>query len=348
MNRSSSVSAIGRGVARGPTIRYPDGPMANVQLPVPGRPYVLIEPASERRITDLDSSPIVDLYKAHGAVLFRGFQAAVAEFGHFARSLCPTNVANQSAGRTTIDAQSNVRTVDPGVGAFALHSELSREPWTPDVALFACLSAPARGGATTICDGVELVRQMPEEIRRGLTGRRLLHLKPTWPELLQFWLGTPDPTDEMLANPPSWCPYGFRRLGGDVIRYFSRPALHRPMFSDQPAFANFLLFSRFTRHRGDYPLLDDETRVPEPWLQGIKATADRLTAEVAWRPGDVLMLDNTRFMHGRTAILEPRERLIASFFGYLSFAIPDAEEPPNALWRQANFRPPLAPHERGF
>jgi hypothetical protein len=60
------------------------------------------------------------------------------------------------------------------------------------------------------------------------------------------------------------------------------------------------------------------------------------------------MLDNTRFMHGRTAILDARERLIATFFGYLSFAIPDPEEPPNAPWRQSNFRPPLAPHERGF
>jgi hypothetical protein len=320
--------------------------MPNVQLPEDGRPYVLIEPANERRITDVDSSLIVDLYKAHGALLFRGFETEVLEFGKFTRSFCPTNVANQSVGRAPIDPEMNIRTVDPGVGAFALHAELSREPWAPDVAFFACLSAPTRGGATTICDGVELVRQMPEEVRRGLTGRRLLHLKPTWPELLEFWLGTPDPSDEELANPPASCPYQFRRLGSDVIRYFSRPALHRPMFIDQPAFANFLLFSRFTRQRGDYPLLDDQTPVPEPWLQAIKATADRLTAEVAWRAGDVLMLDNTRFMHGRTAILDARERLIASFFGYLSFAIPDAEEPPSAPWRQANFRPPLAPHER--
>ena len=72
-----------------------------------------------------------------------------------------------------------------------------------------------------------------------------------------------------------------------------------------------------------------------------------MSAEVAWRAGDVLMLDNTRFMHGRTAILDANERLIASFFGYLGFAIPDSEEPPNAPWRQENFRPPLAPHERG-
>jgi hypothetical protein len=118
------------------------------------------------------------------------------------------------------------------------------------------------------------------------------------------------------------------------------------MFSSQLAFANFLLFARFKQNRRDFPLLDDGEPVPEPWLQAIKATADRLTTPVVWQRGDLLMLDNTRFMHGRTAITDVRERLIATFFGYLDFAIPDPEEPPNALWRQGNFRPPLPPHFR--
>ena len=34
------------------------------------------------------------------------------------------------------------------------------------------------------------------------------------------------------------------------------------------------------------------------------------------------------------------ERLILTYFGYLSFAIPDPEEPPNAIWRRENFEPP--------
>jgi alpha-ketoglutarate-dependent taurine dioxygenase len=322
--------------------------MPNIQLPEPGRPYVLLESAGEQHIGDVDRSLIVELYKAHGALLFSGFDIDVRQLGEFTSGFCPTFVVNQSAGRTPIDTEHNIRSVDPGVGAFALHSELSREPWTPDVAFFACLSAPASGGATTICDGTELVRVMPEEVRKGLTDRRLLHLKPTWPELLEFWLGTANPSDEALANPPAWCPFQFRRMQGTIIRTFSRPALHRPMFTDAPAFANFLLFARFTRNRPDYPLLDDEQPVPEPWFEAINTAAKGITAEIAWQPSDLLMLDNTRFMHGRTAILDARERLIASVFGYLSFAIPGPEEPPNAPWRQPGFRPPLAPHERSF
>jgi hypothetical protein len=117
------------------------------------------------------------------------------------------------------------------------------------------------------------------------------------------------------------------------------------MFIDEPAFGNFLLFARFNNKRPDHPLLDDGRQVPEDWLQAIKATGDRLMVEVAWRPGDVLMLDNTRFMHGRTAIIDPGERLIATFFGYLIFAVPDPEEPPDPPWRRTEFHPPLPPGE---
>jgi len=317
--------------------------MPRIQLPEPGRPYVLVEPADEKDIVDIPRDEIVALYKEHGALLFSGFNADLDHFSRFARKYCATSVQNESPGRQPLDPEHNVHTVDAGSGAFNLHPELSREPWKPDVAFFGCLSAPTQGGATTICDGVELVRQMPEGVRRGLENRRLLYIKPTWPSLLEFWLGTPDPTDAQLAAAPPSCPYSFHRIEGDIIRVFTRPALHKPMFIDAPAFGNFLLFARFNHGRPNHPLLDDGELVPEPWLQAIKATGDRLTVPIQWRKGDVLMVDNTRFMHGRTAITDPGERVIATFFGYLDFALPNPEEPPNAPWRLADFFPPLRP-----
>ena len=251
--------------------------MAKIHLPEPGRPYVLIEAEGERGVLDVDPSQIVSLYKEHGALLLRGFGADVPQFRNFARQFCSTSVVNESPGRQPIDPGYNVHSVDAGTGPFNLHPELSREPWKPDAAFFACFSAPRSGGATTICDGVALVREMPEEVRRGLLGRRLLQVKPTWPGLLEFWLGTANPSDECLANPPAWCPYQFRRIEGVVVRYFSRPALHRPMFIDAPAFGNFLLFARFNHNRIGYPLLDDGQTVPDPWLEAIRATGERLT-----------------------------------------------------------------------
>lgn len=55
------------------------------------------------------------------------------------------------------------------------------------------------------------------------------------------------------------------------------------------------------------------------------------------------MLDNTRFMHGRRPILDTSKRLIATFFGYVRFAIPDPEEPVDVPWRRGDFTPPIPP-----
>jgi hypothetical protein len=319
--------------------------MATVHLPKPGQPHVLVEAAGERSILDLNVEAIIGLYKERGALLFRGFGADAAQFREFAWQFCATAVFNDSPGRQPIEPEYNIHTVDGGVREFSLHPELSREPWKPDLAMFACFSAPSRGGETVICDGVELARQLPEAVREGLAGRRLLHIKPTWPAMLDYWLGTPDPTDADLTKTPPDCPFTFHRVHGDIVRVFTRPALHRPMFIDAPAFGNFLLFARFNHGRPDYPVLDDGHPVPEPWLQAIKATGDRLKVPVVWQPGDVVMLDNTRFMHGRNAIIDPGERLIATFFGYVKFALPDADEPDDARWRKPGFRHPSPPRE---
>jgi hypothetical protein len=317
--------------------------MAHVALPGPGQPYVLVEAGSEGSILDLNVEAITALYKERGALLFRGFGADAGQFRDFAWRFCSTAVFNESPGRQPIEPEYNIHTVDGGVREFSLHPELSREPWKPDMAMFACLSAPSRGGETVICDGVELAAKMPEPVRLGLAGRRLLYIMPTWPSLLDYWLGTTEPTDADLAAARPDCPYAFHRVHGDVVRVFSRPALHRPMFADAAAFGNFLLFARFNNNRRDFPVLDDGHPVPEPWLQAIRATGEQIKVPVAWRPGDVLMLDNTRFLHGRNAIIDPGERLIATFFGYVKFAVPDAEEPKDAPWRRPGFHPPVPP-----
>lgn len=94
------------------------------------------------------------------------------------------------------------------------------------------------------------------------------------------------------------------------MRSFSRPALHHPMFAERLAFGNFLLFARFHQQRPDFPTLDDGSNVSDSWVEAIRAAASRLSAPIAWQRSDVLMLDNTRFMHGRNAITDPTERVI--------------------------------------
>jgi alpha-ketoglutarate-dependent taurine dioxygenase len=314
--------------------------MAEIVAPAAGRPYAIVTAAGETSPLDIDPDAIDRLYRQHGALLLRGFATDLESFRRFAERHCIAAAFNDSRGRATLDEANNIQSVNRGVAPFPLHPELSREPWRPDVCFFACLNPPSGDGATTVCDGVEIVRQLPPGTRSAFEGRRLLYAQPAIAEELDYWLGTASPNDAQLAAPPPSCPYFFWRAPGMIVRAFTRPALHKPMFTDGPAFGNFLLFARYCLGTSGFPLFEDGSPVPDSLLTTVKSVSDRLEASVAWRKGDLLMLDNSRFMHGRTAVRDAEERLIASYFGYLRFAIPDAEEPADARWRRGAFRPP--------
>lgn len=318
--------------------------MIRVEPPHPECPLALIEADAAEALGTLDPALVMARYRVHGALLLRGFDYDLDGFRAFCRRFCPTAAINESPGRANLGDAAEVQSVNLGEDAFPLHPELSREPWKPDTAFFACLSPPREGGETTLCDGVALAAALPAPVREGLAARRLVHMMPTWPELFAFWLGTPDPDAALLANPPPMCPYRFLTLAsGQVVRSFSRPALHRPMFSDGLAFGNFLLFARYHAGRRDFPLLDNLTTVPDAWTEAARDCGERLSYPHAWRQGDILMLDNTRFMHGRRPIRDARERSIVTYFGYLADAPHNPEEPEDPVWRQRDFTPPRNP-----
>ena len=309
--------------------------MAVIELPDKGqRDWVQITPGRQSAsLAALDSDEIRALYKAHGAILFRDFPLDVHAFSELVARFCTHAVANNSINRDTLDQNLHIQTVDKGRQAFPLHAELSRLPWKPDIAWFGCLNPPSSGGETTLCDGIQIVANLPPEIRREFEQRQLLYVAPAQTSILEFWFGTDRPDDEQLQSPPTDCPFQFVSQGENIYRLFSMPTFHQPMFDQRPAWGNFLFFSRYAKGRKNFPVFDNGEIVPDDLLDVVKGVADRLEQPVEWRTNDLLMLDNTRFMHGRREILPADQRVIMSYFGYLDFALPVPTEPQGAKWR---------------
>ncbi|WCM26155.1 TauD/TfdA family dioxygenase [Sphingomonas sp. QA11] len=314
--------------------------MADLIPPAAGIPYLTIRASGEKSPLEIPADTIIQAYKSYGALLLRGFTTDLGTFARFAEQFCSSSVFNESRSRQVLDDLRNIQSVDLGTAAFPLHPELSREPWKPDVCFFACLNPPRRLGATTVCDGSDLVDRLPPSLREEMAARRLRYTRHTTPNELLTWFGDAEPSDAQLADPPARCPFTFRRNGDQIQRSFSRPFLHKPMFTDRLAFGNFLLFARYGIDRWDFPLFDDGSLVPPAWTHVVRDVGDEITATVSWRRGDILMLDNTRFLHGRTTVVPRDGRLIASYFGYLSFARANEEDPPEASWRHGGFWPP--------
>ena len=51
-----------------------------------------------------------------------------------------------------------------------------------------------------------------------------------------------------------------------------------------------------------------------------------------------MMVDNTCFLHGRTRILDLKERRLLTYFGNPRFAYPNQGPVPNAPWRNPYWR----------
>jgi hypothetical protein len=239
-----------------------------------------------------------------------------------------------------IHADAKIQSVNHGIQPFSLHSELSRAPWRPDACMFYCIDPPVNGGETTVCDGVALANALPAELTAKLADRRFLFTARADAAAIEKWVLGIHPPPDLLRSPPADCPYEFEMCDGFLMMNFSRPILQKPMFTDSPAFANFLLFARDMRHDRRFPLLDDRTTIPDDWVDAIRHVSDRLTAEIRWQAGDLLVLDNSRFMHGRRQVAKDGVRVIASRFGYLRGAPTNPEEPADPVWRRADFIPP--------
>jgi alpha-ketoglutarate-dependent taurine dioxygenase len=307
------------------TTVQPDDERSYITLTADGRSDSLL---------DLDEAEVERLYKEHGAVLFRGFPFDVEIFWRFTGRFCSHFVFNEGAKRETIDKDNHVQSVNPGAKMLCLHPELAREPYKPDVCWFACVSPAQSGGETVICDGVQLAKKLPADVFEALNSRRLLYRRPATSEEISFWLKTDQPTDDDLSNPPVDCPYEFWRNDDKIGRRFSTPALHRPMFADDLAFGSFLLLARYNLNNKAFPLFEDGSVIPDDLVESIMDVAEDIKQPIKWQANDVLMLDNTRFMHGRNAIGDPENRNVISQFGYLKFAKPGPEEGPNARWRK--------------
>jgi len=127
----------------------------------------------------VDKSTVIELFKQHGAVLFRGFLLTPDSLDALTSEYCSGFVKNITRGRIAISGDGRTQSVNVTPKAFPLHPEMSQTPWRPDVAWFACAYPPEQGGETTLCDGIALADHLPDKTREHLKLRTFLYRRKT-------------------------------------------------------------------------------------------------------------------------------------------------------------------------
>lgn len=263
-------------------------------------------------LLSIDRAVIMDRFRADGVVLFRSFSINLDRFQAMVAAYSSDQITYPGSQRSTVSRNGKVQTVSAGAGSIPLHSELSHTPFRPDICWFHCVRAPTAGSQTTLCDGAGLVSAFSPDIRDRLAGRMLRYRRTRPISYIARLLGTTDTARFRKFITRSYGQY-YRIQGEQVRQDFRTPALSFPKYLAAPVFANNVLHN-FRRGRPlRYPTFGDGSTIPESLILQIRDIARRRTMEVTWRDGDLLMFDNTRFMHGRRAIVDQRRTIWTQF-----------------------------------
>jgi alpha-ketoglutarate-dependent taurine dioxygenase len=289
--------------------------MTTRQESIVGAREQVIESDGNDHLRDaLREARLEDRLARHGVILLRGFDHDLDGFSDLVQrgsSRVTLDPARQYTGRHS-------QLVDAGYDAVGLHLENGNAPFLPDVIWFYCEVAASSGSQTTICDGEQAIDHLSAATRTTFE-RQPVSFERTVPEArwrqyvckeLGLEGGPESAGPEHLQRIESMVPgLSFDLLDDGSLRYrFRTPAIHASRFSDAPAFANSLL-GPSNNYEAPVIRFADGTDIDEPLWREIAEATERATWDIDWRHGDVAIIDNTRYMHGRRPIVDHARRI---------------------------------------
>ncbi|GAA3378252.1 TauD/TfdA family dioxygenase [Streptomyces sannanensis] len=268
----------------------------------------------------------------HGAVLARGLGLRdAAETGAVFRRLANGLMTEKESFAPRQIYSDGVYSSSkwPQNQPMCMHHELSYTLEFPGLMMFACLGAPAEGGATAVADASTVLEALPTE----LTGRFER----------EGWLLTRSYNDEIGASLAEsfgtedrgaiehycranaiefeWQPDGglrTRQRRSAVVRH---PVTGRRCWFNQIAFLNewtiapevreFLLDSYGADGLPFNTCYGNGDAIGEDVVQLLNKVYEDNTAREPWQAGDLMLVDNVRTAHSREAFEGPREVLVA-------------------------------------
>lgn len=287
------------------------------RLPVPNHGFDLIEAIKPdaKLIHLLDTHSLYDDLAHSGALIFRGFADTLEDFSelvtrHSAR--VTFDPARKTATRTTAE-------INAGRYAMGLHRENGNLPFNPNLQWFFCLQPASLGSQTTMCDGSRVLFEMSSSTRRAFESRNIRYARRLpWTNVRRFLsveLGVPeDDIDDSHLQHVNDHVEGqtYRRLDDHLIASeFVTSAITTSVFSGRRAFCNSLLGPSINYEPPRITWEDGEEIEFRIWDE-VRDLTERYTYDIDWQAGDVVIIDNSRVMHGRRHLDDPSRRIFGA------------------------------------
>ena len=298
----------------------PERPDSLRTSPLPQGVGVVVTAGAAQSLDSLEPAEVLDLLHDNGVIIFRGFGADRRMFENFTRRFASEFVLPMmrvARPKVAGDADAKTAHVDVGFHAMGLHQELSFTPVRPEAIWLWCEKTSGTGGETTVADGVRIYERLPAALKKVFAERRL---KFTFGGTVQ---GVAElfnvPVEELHATLARHAPgLSYTQDGESLSFNYLTSAFQRTKFGGATTFANFLLFSQTAGACG-HPeakrvmgmlAFDDGQPIPAGLVDEVAAIAEPLIYPIRWQAGDLVMIDNTRMMHGRRGFEANSERTV--------------------------------------
>ncbi len=264
--------------------------------------------------------------KEHGAVLLRGFKPSTEEFKAFTDRLCHDFSDYKAGGmrigalnRQAVDNDKTLLTVTGHTQGFAmaLHGEMYYLPVRPHILWFYCQRPPTDGGGqTTLADGARLWEAFSPELKSFFEHNRLAYHRNLMDGDWQTTFLTEDfeearklaesQCDSVVAHPEehrletrSVFEATLTGTDGEKIFINNMATVWMAEWAFESGWIKENVGSIQTAVCPMVVRTEAGERISARVMEELSETAERLTVEVSWQEGDVVMVDNARVMHGR-------------------------------------------------
>jgi alpha-ketoglutarate-dependent taurine dioxygenase len=284
---------------------------------------VTVTPTHGEVLADLPLDELTASCRAKGAVYFHGFNADVAAFEAFTNRFSDDYMDNTGSGsyRETVDKakDSTIQNVAYVYGVnkqrtfpLPLHADRSYVKSQPEMMWFMCVVPAERDGQTTVCDGIAIYNALSQKAKDFFKNNRLRYIRhytaEEWPVLFH----TPNRVEVEQYCRANDLVAEFHQ-DGSLSTNFLKSAVVKPKYSDEPAFVNSILIQLWQEEElgrmSSLIRIENGSKIPAEIINEVKQVSDALIVNLPWHSGDLILVDNTRVMHGRRAFDDQRREI---------------------------------------
>ncbi|HEY0254904.1 MAG TPA: TauD/TfdA family dioxygenase [Kofleriaceae bacterium] len=256
----------------------------------------------------VDHATIRSVFERDGFVILRGFSPTPGSLIELTDRFTAKYFLGY--GRSPFADKPAITTVNESMLPLEPHCDngVRPEAMRPEITWFWCERPSNEGGETTFFDGISVLAGLSAESRALFERHEIVFTStvapPAWRQM-----GHPNAAS-FVAYLPTIGARGVVRAGDIVDVEIATRSIRTPRWKPSAlAFVSSLLVAGSPGFEAMRVALDDGTPVPASAISDLRSVLETCRFAVAWQPGDLGMLDNTRYLHGRRGYTDRERRL---------------------------------------